>query len=236
MPWYVVRMEGEIDPQLGVLHDKLEISLQSFSLTMNGNNVSVVPNAGVQLERDQAELVLQREMNPLLAMLSFENRRILKFRIRNVISNNPEQERVTSLHVTADIYTSAAISLKATSDKSQDVQRQVELATVDQTYRELLNLTAEAMEAPNPRPAGYKIVERLEERYGGRDKFCAQLGLKKADLKPLVADQSKYAGDRHAEYPLGAEPDQLSESAKSEALAVIYRIIEEYKKRELATT
>jgi hypothetical protein len=221
MPKYVLEMTGELYPKPGVLYKELNVELPSLSISIDEEKVIAIPKTGVQLMPDEAEEHLQREIVPVLAVIGNENSRDVTLRITSITPydlTRPECIEM-DLRCSSDFWTDAVIIRG--SDHTGIIQK-IRWAAFDPIYRDLLDFATEAKAAPNPRPSGSKMVERLEVKYGKglkgsekRQAACAALGMRKSDLNPITANQSQFEGDRDAEYDVCIEPARLDPVAKS---------------------
>ncbi len=220
MPKYVVRIVGRLSPRLSIDYADFTEKLPSFSVTIEKGTVKVVPHTNLQLEPSAAQKRLQHEILPLLTVLGTLEGRAISLEVTDVIY----------IHVGQAVRRATGrMGLIEAPPTTDQIHLKVQWATVDSVYRDLLDFYTEAIAAPNPRPAGYKMVERLEKKFGNRKNACSALGIN--DLKPIVANQSLYQGDRHAEYNIGDIPARLSQVERSEVLKLLKHIICEYENR-----
>jgi len=85
------------------------------------------------------------------------------------------------------------------------------------------------------------MIERLEIKYAegkknGRKNACQALGIPENALKSVVADQSRYQGDRHAAYDVGETPVRLVPNERNEVLSTLKRIIDAYESHVCRST
>ena len=215
-----MRIVGRLSPPLTTDYGEFTEQLPSFSVTVEKEKVSAVPHANIQLEAMVARERLQHEISPLLTVIGGAEGRAISLVVTDVIYPN---------FGTATRSIAARFVLREAVPTIDEMHRRVLCATTDPIYRDLLDFYTEAQAAPNPRPVGYKIVERLEKKFGNRNKACSALGIH--DLKPIVANQSQYHGDHHAEYDVGDTPARISPDERGEVLALLKLIIDEYEKR-----
>lgn len=220
MSEYVVRIVGRLSPPLTTDYGEFTEQLPSFSVIVEKEKVSAVPHANIQLEAMVARERLLHEISPLLTVIGGSEGRAISLVVTDVIYPN---------FGTATRSIATRFVLREAVPTIDEMHRKVLCATADPIYRDLLDFYTEAQAAPNPRPVGYKIVERLEKKYGNRKKACSALDIH--DLKPIVANQSQYHGDRHAEYDVGDTPARISPDERGEVLALLKLIIDEYEKR-----
>jgi hypothetical protein len=217
---YVVRLEGRLSPPLTIDCTDFTENLPSFSVTVEKEMVKAEPHTNIQLEANEARERLQDEISPLLTVFGFIEGRAISLMVTDIIYPN---------FGTATRSIAARLVLREQPPTKDEVLLKAAWATADPIYRDLLDFYTEAQAAPNPRPIGLKMIERLEKKFGNRNNACSALGIN--DLKPIVAYQSKYQGDRHADYDLGDIPARLSQVERGEVLMLLKRIIDEYENR-----
>jgi hypothetical protein len=223
MPEYIIRIEGKFNPHLAREHEDFAINLTSFVVTVEKETVTAIPHAYLQMEDRQAACeLLQQEFSPLLTVLGSEEGQAIELEITDVV-------------YPALKTSSASIRIMATIGGSiltaQELLRKIHWASVDPIYRDLLDFYTEAQAAPNPRPAGAKLVERLKVKFNGYDNALTNLGMLSDGFNLIKREQSKYKGDRHADYKEGYVPARLSPTERNEILTVLKQIIHEYENR-----
>lgn len=220
MPNYVVRLEGRLSPPLTIDCTDFTEKLPGFSVTVEKEMLKAEPHTNIQLEANEARERLQDEISPLLTVFGFIEGRAISLTVTDIIY--PNFGAATRSIATRFV-------LREQPPTKDEVLLKAAWATADPIYRDLLDFYTEAQAAPNPRPTGSKMVERLEKKFGNRDKACSELGID--DLTLIVANQSQYQGDRHAKYDVGEVPARLSQAERGEILNLLKHIIDEYEKR-----
>lgn len=219
-----MRIEGKLNPAPTLSYDVLAENLPSFSIKLDKEIVTAIPHTKVPVEEEAALLEqLQREISPLLTVLGSFNGRAIAFEITDV--KYPNLKRFATA-----LLINYSISVPVPS--VEEIQQKIHWASVDPIYCDLLDFYTEVLAVPNPRPVAYKMVERLEKKFGNRNKACSELGIQ--DLKPIVADQSQYRGDRHAKYNERDVPARLNQGERLKILDLLKHIIENYEKRVCA--
>ncbi len=219
MPQYVARLVGRLSPALTIDCTDLTENLPSFSVTVEKETVKAEPHLNIQLEASEARERFQHEISPLLTVLGFVEGRAISLAVTDIIYPNMR---------TATLSIATRFVIGGSPPTKDEVLLRAAWATTDPIYRDLLDFYTEAVAAPNPRPVGSKMVERLKKKFGNRQKACSALGIQ--DFKPIVANQSQYQGDRHADYDVGEVPARLSQAERGEILTLLKRIIDQYEK------
>ena len=226
MPEYVARIIGRLNPPLTVVYKDFTEPLPSFSVTVEKEKVNAVLHTNLQLEADAARERLQHEISPLLTVIGVEEGRAIELEITNIIYPN---------FGTATPSIATRFVLREAVPDLEEIHQKVRWASVDPIYRDLLDLYTEAQAAPNPRPAGAKLVERLMVKFNGHPNALTRLGMSSDGFDLIKKKQFKYKGDRHADYKEGYVPTRLSHAERNEILAVLKQIIYEYENRVCAT-
>lgn len=222
---HTVRLVGRLQPAPIETRETITERLPSFSVIVQGATVTATPLPGVGLAPDVARQRLAEEMAPLLTAIGFTEHQPTQMEVNRI--DFPEGA-IGSASAAA-----CALVMRAGARPADETKRRARWVAVDPTYRDLLKLHVEASRAPNPRPAAYKMVERLEQKFGGRKEALKALGLSQGQWKPIVADQSSYSEDRHAKYPVGMEPPPLDATTRAQVVAAIDQIVSAYEERAL---
>lgn len=226
MAEYLIRILGRLQPPLIVEYQDLE--LPSFTVTIDKDIVSAVPHPNVQFDADVAQKHLQDEICPFLLVFEAE------------VENRPITLDVTDLiyhnHKTGIRTIPVSIALSRPQPTKDELDLKVQLIRTDATYRDLLELYIEAKAAPNPRPAGAKMKERLNKRFNGYPSAISSLELPENGFAFVTENQSQYKGDRHADYNIGEVPSQMEPSKRLEILTLLKDFIQRYERYLLKTT
>jgi len=208
------------------------VDLGSFAVTLDGDLVIAIPHARVREGVDAAQELLRDELTPLLAALASEVGRRAQLAVTAVIRVDPAQPGRPIATRTVRAGTTMAIAGRPLD--AEAIRRKFAWAQRDAIYRDLLELLHDARQEPNPRPIGFKIIERLNVKFGTGDAAVArELGMTKGDLVLVMRDQSSYEGDRHAQYAAGTTPSPLDPALRLQILAILERIVAEYERRHL---
>ena len=215
-----MEIEGKLNPPPILAYEILVENLPSFSIRLEKEIVKAIPHIKVPFEEESAILEhLQSEISPLLTVLGAFEGRAITLEITDV--KYPNLKRLaTSLLITYSISTPVP--------SIEEILQKTQWASADPIYRDLLDFYTEALAAPNPRPVGYKMVERLKKKFGNRKRACSELGI--SDLKLIVAYQSQYRDDRHAEYNEHDIPARLNQDERLKILKLLKQIIVNYEK------
>jgi len=111
-----------------------------------------------------------------------------------------------------------------------EIHLKVQLMRADATYRDLIELCNEVKAAPNPRPAGAKMKERLKVRFQGYGSALLQLDLPQNGFDFISKNQSQYQGDRHADFKIGEILAKMEPSKRLEILTLLKDIFQRYEK------
>src|SRR5713226_137971 len=166
LPQYVVRLIGRLSPPLTIDYADLTEKLPSFSVTVEKETVKAEPHTDIQLEANEARKRLQDEISPLLTVFGFVEGRAISLTVTDIIYPNLR---------TATRSIPATVALSKPPPAKLEVHQKIRWATTDPIYRDLLDFYTEAIAAPNPRPVGFKMIERLEKKFGSRPKACLAL-------------------------------------------------------------
>ncbi len=228
MPEYIVRIEGKLSPPPSVKYENFTEELPSFSINIEKEVVNAVPRSNISPEETDVTLrCLQDEISPLLTVFGSVEGRTITLEITNIVY--PTLKRLST-----QVWVTYTISGQIPT--LMEMHQKIHWASVDPIYRDLLNFYTEALAAPNPRPTGTKMVERLKVKFKGYDNALTSLGMPENGFALIKQNQSKYQGDRHADYKVGYVPARLGSTERNEVLAVLKHIIHEYENRICATT
>ena len=181
-----------------------------------------MPHPNLQFDADEAQERLQDEISSLLLVLGAEvENKAITFEMTDVIFHNFKRG-IRSI--------SASFAWSRQLPTKDEVLQKVQIVRIDTTYRDLLELYIEAQEAPNPRPAGAKMKERLNKKFLGYDSALQVLGLQPDGFDFITKNQSQYKGDRHANFKMGEVPAQMELSKRLEILTLLNDIIQRYEK------
>jgi hypothetical protein len=223
---YVIRILGRLRPPLTVEYQGLE--LPSFSITVDKEMVIAVPHPELRLDAGKAQKLLHHEISALLTLLEAEvENQPITFEVTDVIYHN-FKTGIRSIPI--------RFVLSGPLPTNDELLLKLQLMRTDPTYRDLLELYNEAKAAPNPRPAGAKMKERLKVRFHTYDPALSQLDLPPDGFDFITKNQSQYKGDRHADYNIGDVPTQMEPSKRLEILTLLKDIIQRYEKYLLKTT
>ena len=217
MAEYVEKVEGTFSPRLTRDYEKFTLDFPSFSVSVEKEDVIAFPHSGVELQIQEARERLHQEILLLLSVLSFQEGQRITFLVTRVV-HPTLKELVTTLLV------SYTVSAPVLAEK--EMRQRTSWVMTDSVYRDLLHFYTEAQNASNPRPAGFNMVERLTEKYGNRQEALKILRMTASEIRPIVADQNNYQGDRHANFPVGAFPAPLHVSERGTILRLLRRIID----------
>jgi len=219
---YITQIQGKLNPAPAIEYGLITENLPGFSITIERERVVAIPHSKILAEEETVALEqLQQQISPILSVLGAQEGRTIMLEITDV--NYPNLKRLS----TAILVT---YSISAHVPRREDIQRKIRIAVNDPVYRDLLDFYTEALAAANPRPVGFKMVERLEKKFGDRQKACAALGLVKHDLNLITADQSRFKGDRHADYGVGDIPVRLNQVERGKVFELLKRIMDKYEK------
>lgn len=225
MTEYVMRIEGILSPAFTGEYRAFKVDLPSFSVNVEKEGIVAYPHSTIQLEVAAAQEHLQSEITPILKVLGAQEGRTIKFEVTHTVL--PDRTLKT-LSIQARVSLKISPQLVATDELLQKVHR----AMVDPIYCDILDLYMEAQMASNPRPAGFRLWERLGIKFGGERGAKVALGVSEGTCKSLFGDQSRYQGDRHAKYPEGTSPIPLSTIERDYFLAGLKKIIASYERHE----
>ena len=222
MPEYVVRIDGVLSPSPTREYTAFIFDSSSFSVTVEKEKVTASPHPNVQLDTTAAKEQLLNEITPLLKVLGAEEGRAMAFEVTHIVL---PARTLKTLSVMGRVH------FKIAQQPTDEIPQKVRWAMVDPIYRDLLDLYTEARTASNPRPAGFKLWERLETKFGNREKARTTLDISNSEIKRLFGDQSHYQGDRHAKYNVGDSPRPLSPTEREEFLTRLKKIVDKYEQR-----
>ncbi len=226
MSEYIIRILGRLRPPLTVEYQDIE--LPSFTITVDKEIISAMPHPDLQFDADEAQERLQEEISPLLLVLG------AKVEKHNIALEISDVLYPTVRTATRDVLCRA--NLRDAPPAKDELLLNAQWTKTDTTYRDLLELYIEAQEAPNPRPAGAKMKERLKVRFHGYLPALEQLGLQPDGFDFISKNQSQYKGDRHADFKIGEVPTQMEPSKRFEILTLLKDFILCYEKYLLKST
>jgi hypothetical protein len=226
---------GELDPK-PLASYTLAFSTASFEIELEGSRLVARPRPGLELEVDAGVETLSSELEPLLSSLSVEGGAAIGFAAKKteVIVYDASGTRAVSRGFGTAPVDAVVVSVTSGTERRRLLLLRIDWATKDPVYRDILDFFTEAKGAANPRPALTRLWERLEAKCGSEDAVRHTFSITKTELRAIKGDQSRYAGDRHANYPPGTQPARIDEGARHTALVIGRKIIAAYEHSEFS--
>jgi hypothetical protein len=238
----VVAVHGLLRPRIDTTLLPARTQTSSFTIELSGAEVTARPLSYIELDPDTAVERLQDEVRPLLAAAGH-----LKQTPIALVDVNPHWvetgDPAQRLHRRPVGVASVSAFIIAGPTTTADVEQRVSWATQDALYAELLELLAVAQITSNPRGVAYVMVERIETALGAqklrRETALAALGLREADVREIVADQSRFDEDRHGEHARGQRRPPIDSATRQRVRDEAARLVRAYEehvfKANLAT-
>lgn len=225
---YVTSFEGTLDPAPTALPGD-SISLGGWLITVTGGGFKAMPPSESRWSLEEAQGELDRAMEPVLSALGAASGMKITKRVTSAHYADAADPNAIVLS-TGFAYATAGgvVAIASGVEEAARLVRRCEWASKDPLYRDLLDLLTEATGSPNPRPAAFKLTERLEKKFGGIPNTKARLGLTDAPLDAIRAHQNRFEGDRHAKYEIGHRPPPIGPAEREEVLAAARLIVEKY--------
>lgn len=236
----VTVVRGALGPRIDTRLLPTTTVTTSFSIELSGSDVIATPGAGVVLGPDEAAERLRDEIRPLLAAAGHLQRQPIELQDLTPEWIDTGDPKALVHRRNVGVASSEAFIIAGPTTTS-DVEQRVQWATDDPSYAELLELLADVHVAGNPRVLAFAMVERVEMALGSGNREAAlqALGINKGAIRTIVADQSRFDEDRHAQHPVGTRRPPIDaatrEQVRTEAAGLVRAYEEAIFKTSLTT-
>lgn len=224
-------MKGVLVPSPPELLDGARISSADWLVEVTRDQFSACPPGDSRWNLAEAESRIVEVMAPILTALGAEADATIEARVTSVEYFDPDNPAALLLPTgIVRAHADAYVVLAAGRETQARFVQRVEWVASDKIYSDMLKFLREAQAAQNPRPAAFKIVERLEVKFHGRKRARQELGVGEETFLLITRTQNRFVGDRHANYEVGNEPARVSPTERQRVLEAARTLIAAYER------